>query len=49
MDFIHTLYETELTIALRGLGRGLRGRDDGGNISLTGIVTMKPPCIVNIS
>jgi hypothetical protein len=35
MDFI-SLHETELknlAIALRGVGRGLRGRDDGGDVN----------------
>jgi hypothetical protein len=35
MDFIY-LYETELetvAIALSGVGRRLRGRDDGGNVN----------------
>jgi hypothetical protein len=36
MDFIN-LYETELkkplAIALSGVGRGLKGRDDGGNVN----------------
>jgi hypothetical protein len=40
-----------LTIALSGVGRGLRGRDSGGNlmynIRLIRIVTMNPP-IMNI-
>jgi hypothetical protein len=57
MDFIY-LYETELkkplAIALWGVGRGLRGRDDGGNVNN---VQYKPnqnchyesPHIMNIS
>jgi hypothetical protein len=35
MDFIY-LYETELenlAIALRGMGRGLKERDDGDNVT----------------
>jgi hypothetical protein len=35
VDFIY-LYEITkkpLTIALSGVGRGLRGRDDGGNVN----------------
>jgi hypothetical protein len=35
MDFIY-LYETTekpLAAALGGVGRGLRGRDDGGNVN----------------
>jgi hypothetical protein len=41
-------------IVLIGVGRGLRGRDDGGdvtnyNISLIKIVTTNPPCTMNIS
>jgi hypothetical protein len=35
MDFVY-LYETELrtlAIALSGVGKGLRGRDDGGNVN----------------
>jgi hypothetical protein len=35
MDFIY-LYETELknlAVALSGVGKGLRGRDNGGNVN----------------
>jgi hypothetical protein len=44
-----------LAIALSGVGRELRGREDGGNviniynIILIRIVTMNPLCIMNIS
>jgi hypothetical protein len=43
-----------LVIALRRVRRGLRGRTMGAmkimyNISLIGIVTMNPPCTMNIS
>jgi hypothetical protein len=55
VDGIHMLIwgrtKKPLVIALSGVGRGLRWREDGGdlmyNISLIGIVTMNPSLIYN--
>jgi hypothetical protein len=39
-----------LAIALSVVGRELRGRDGGGDLTNAfGILTMNPPCTVNIS
>jgi hypothetical protein len=54
MNFIY-LYETEpLAIALNGVGRGLRGRDDGDNVNDVQYKTnqnchYESPSIMNIS
>jgi hypothetical protein len=50
MDFINLQNRAKkpLVIALSGVGRELRGKDDGVmyNISLIIIVTMNPPSII---
>jgi hypothetical protein len=55
-DFIYLCETTKkpLAIALSGMGRGLRGRDDGGKVNnvqykINRNCLYETPCILNIS